>query len=79
MDILGEQIYSISVDTYQAIINKFEQNNFNKFERLYLARVRDLPRMNLTFRDYTINFQTKACPEKLTELMRLIESLIPKK
>lgn len=75
--ILGKQVITLSKKKFRQIITQFEQSNFTNFEKLYLSRMRDAPRMVVLFQGHEVSTQKSVCPESLMQLITLIESIKP--
>lgn len=75
--VLGKQVISLSKKQFQEIITQFEQSNFTAFEKLYLSKRRDAPRMALVYEGHEVSTQKSVCPESLMRLITLIENIKP--
>lgn len=75
--VIGKQIISLSKKQFQEIITQFEQSNFTAFEKLYLSKRRDAPRMAIVYGGHEVSTQKKVCPELLMQLITLIETIKP--
>lgn len=75
--VLGKQVISLSKKQFEHIITQFEQSNYTAFERLYLSRRKDSPRMVLVYEGHEVSTQKKVCPKPLMQLIKLIEAIKP--
>lgn len=75
--VIGKQVIALSKKQYKNIITQFEQSNFTAFEKLYLSKRRDAPRMAIVYDGHEVSTQKKACPEPLMQLITLIETIKP--
>ncbi len=74
---LGKQVIPLSKKQFQHILTQFEQSNYTAFDRLYLSRRKDAPRMVLVFQGHEVSTQKSVCPQSLMQLITLIESIQP--
>ena len=77
--VIGERIIALDKKQYTAILQKIEAADFAALETVYKGKMRDLPLTTITFKAHKVTYQQAVCPEKLSQLAKMIESLVPTK
>lgn len=78
MPILGETNFKLSKTEFKKIKNAFEQADFNKFNKKYIGKYRDMAVTIITYEGHEVKYQEPEAPDKLKGLAVLLESCLPK-